>query len=156
MQSVLSKIWTRVAVSISYDDNHYTMGMLFYFFRLLHIEKCKILELKKNWLDGFYGISTLIGYLVPNPVYTHIYNIYNLLTVNNQNLFVYTQLNGFKYRYCLYTFKWVVSRVLQHICGGLSNFHSLRELLSGFISTNTTQILQAQNVTTTNIKKQTI
>ena len=26
MQSVSSKIWTRVAVSISYDDNHYTMG----------------------------------------------------------------------------------------------------------------------------------
>ena len=24
MQSVSSKIWTRVAVSISYDDNHYT------------------------------------------------------------------------------------------------------------------------------------
>ena len=24
MQSVTSRIWTRVAVSISYDDNHYT------------------------------------------------------------------------------------------------------------------------------------
>ena len=26
MQSVSSTIWTRVAVSISYDDNHYTTG----------------------------------------------------------------------------------------------------------------------------------
>ena len=26
MQSVSSRIWTRVAESISYDDNHYTMG----------------------------------------------------------------------------------------------------------------------------------
>ena len=26
MQSVSSRIWTRVAVSISYDDNHYTSG----------------------------------------------------------------------------------------------------------------------------------
>ena len=26
MQSVLSRIWTRVAVSIAYDDNHYTTG----------------------------------------------------------------------------------------------------------------------------------
>ena len=26
MQSVSSKIWTRVAVFISYDDNHYTTG----------------------------------------------------------------------------------------------------------------------------------
>ena len=31
MQSASSKIWTRVAVSISYDDNHYTTGTsLFY------------------------------------------------------------------------------------------------------------------------------
>ena len=29
-------------------------------------------------------------------------------------------------------------------CGGLSTFRSLRELLSGFISTNTAQILQAR------------
>ena len=28
MQSVLSRIWTRVAVSISYDDNHYTTGTI--------------------------------------------------------------------------------------------------------------------------------
>ena len=27
MQSVSSKIWTRVAVSISYDDNHYATGI---------------------------------------------------------------------------------------------------------------------------------
>ena len=26
MQSVSSRIWTRVAESISYDDNHYTPG----------------------------------------------------------------------------------------------------------------------------------
>ena len=26
MQLVSSRIWTRVAVSISYDDNHYSMG----------------------------------------------------------------------------------------------------------------------------------
>ena len=29
MQSVSSRIWTRVAVYISYDDNHYTMGTTF-------------------------------------------------------------------------------------------------------------------------------
>ena len=27
MQSVSSRIWTRVAVYISYDDNHYTTGI---------------------------------------------------------------------------------------------------------------------------------
>ena len=30
MQSVLSRIWTRVTVSISYDDNYYTTGTSFY------------------------------------------------------------------------------------------------------------------------------
>ena len=28
MQLAWSRIWTRVAVSISYDDNHYTTGSL--------------------------------------------------------------------------------------------------------------------------------
>ena len=31
MLSVTSRIWTRVAVSISYDDNHYTMGYKYFF-----------------------------------------------------------------------------------------------------------------------------
>ena len=32
MRPVSSKIWTRVAVSISYDDNHYTTGTSTFFF----------------------------------------------------------------------------------------------------------------------------
>ena len=53
MQSASSRIWTHVAVSISYDDNHYTTGI-------------------------FYGISTIVGCLIPNSLYTYILNIYNL------------------------------------------------------------------------------
>ena len=30
-------------------------------------------------LGGFYGISTIVGYLIPNPLYTHISNIYDLI-----------------------------------------------------------------------------
>ena len=46
MQSVSSRIWTRVAMSISYDDNHYTTGTsLFCFtqkrFPLFERLKCK-------------------------------------------------------------------------------------------------------------------
>ena len=41
MQSVLSRFWTRVAVSISYDDNHYSIL--------------------------FYGISNFVGYLMSKP-----------------------------------------------------------------------------------------
>ena len=77
-----------------------------------------------RWLVVFYGISTLIGYLMPNPVYTHISNIshrwiacrqhyfqmgclntvewFQVLLPNtnhsiNHYLFVCTQLNGSKY-----------------------------------------------------------
>ena len=30
-------------------------------------------------LVGFYGISTIVGYLRPNPLYTYILNIYDLV-----------------------------------------------------------------------------
>ena len=30
-------------------------------------------------LVGFYGISTIVGYLMPNPLYTYILNIYDLI-----------------------------------------------------------------------------
>ena len=30
-------------------------------------------------LVWFYGISTIIGYLMPNPLYTYISNIYDLV-----------------------------------------------------------------------------
>ena len=29
-------------------------------------------------LVGFYGISTIVGYLMPNPMYTYVLNIYDL------------------------------------------------------------------------------
>ena len=32
-----------------------------------------------GWLVVFYGISTLEGYLMKNPVYTYISNIYDFL-----------------------------------------------------------------------------
>ena len=31
-----------------------------------------------GWV-GFYGISTIEGYLMPNPLYTYISNIYDLV-----------------------------------------------------------------------------
>ena len=30
-------------------------------------------------LVGFYGISTIVGYLMPNPIYTYILNIQDLV-----------------------------------------------------------------------------
>ena len=36
--------------------------------------------IKYIWLGwvGFYGTSTIVGYLMPNPFYTYISNIYDL------------------------------------------------------------------------------
>ena len=30
-------------------------------------------------LVGFYGISTIVGYFMPNPLYTYILNVYGLV-----------------------------------------------------------------------------
>ena len=29
-------------------------------------------------LVGFYGISTVVGYLMPKPIYTYLLNVYDL------------------------------------------------------------------------------
>ena len=49
---------------------------------LWHINHCKLFNAKSSlyiyikyiWfgLIGFYGISTIVGYLMPNPLYTYI------------------------------------------------------------------------------------
>ena len=31
------------------------------------------------WWVGFYGISTIVVYLMPNPFYTYILDIYDLI-----------------------------------------------------------------------------
>ena len=32
-----------------------------------------------NMMVGFFGMSTIVGYLMPNPLYTYILNIYDLV-----------------------------------------------------------------------------
>ena len=56
---------------------------------LWHINHCWLFNAKSSLylyiryisfgLVGFYGISTIVGYLMPNPFYTYILNIYNLV-----------------------------------------------------------------------------
>ena len=52
---------------------------------LWHINHCKLFNAKSSlymyiksigfgWV-GFYGISTIVGYLMPNPLYAYILNI---------------------------------------------------------------------------------
>ena len=56
---------------------------------LWHINHCWLFNAKSSlyiyikhiWfgLVGFYGISTTLGYFMPNPIYTYILNIYDLV-----------------------------------------------------------------------------
>ena len=56
---------------------------------LWHINHCRLFNAKSFlyiyiryiWfgLVGFYGISTIVCYLMPNPLYTYILNIYDLV-----------------------------------------------------------------------------
>ena len=53
MQSVSSRIWTRVAVSISFDDNHYTTGTSFLEIYIDHFENpCVSVSLWSLWVPG--------------------------------------------------------------------------------------------------------
>ena len=53
MQSVSSRFWTRVAVSISYDDNHYTTGTSFFSPTPLLRQDMTQVQFFKRSLTGF-------------------------------------------------------------------------------------------------------
>ena len=62
--------------------------MIFFGWVLWHINHCRLsnaksssyIHIKYIWfvLVWFYGISTIEGHLMPNPLYTYIFNIYDL------------------------------------------------------------------------------
>ena len=65
-------------------------GILSWFGLVLwHINYCRLFNAKSFLyiyikyigfvLVGFYGISTIVGYLMPNPLYTYILNILDLI-----------------------------------------------------------------------------
>ena len=46
---------------------------------LINKKKKRIYLVCLVWLVEFYGISTIVGYLMPNPLHTYILNIYDLV-----------------------------------------------------------------------------
>ena len=48
---------------------------------MISLIKMRLLLHPQQWfgLDGFYGISTVVGYLMPNPLYEYILDIYDLV-----------------------------------------------------------------------------
>ena len=61
MQSVSSRFWTRVAVSIFYDDNHYTMGTSLVLMHLRNLQCWRFLFilLFLTHMDSQYHISAI-------------------------------------------------------------------------------------------------
>ena len=55
MQSVSSRIWTCVAVSISYDDNHYTTGTSIY----THLLSLELPFCVENYEDLIYILENI-------------------------------------------------------------------------------------------------
>ena len=63
--------------------------MIWFGWVLWHINHCRLFNTKPSLdiyikyigfgLVVFYGISTIVGYLVPIPLYTYILNIYDLV-----------------------------------------------------------------------------
>ena len=63
--------------------------MIWFGWVLWHINHCRLFNAKSSLyiyikyigfgLVGFYGISTIVGYLMPNPLYTDTSNIYDLV-----------------------------------------------------------------------------
>ena len=87
--------------------------MIWFGLILWHINHCRLFNTKSSLyiyikyicfgLVGFYGISTIVGYLMPNPLYTCILNIYDLVWLSFmayhtldffllQILFIYTYI----------------------------------------------------------------
>ena len=58
-----------IAIALVSVINHYPIRGLYFF------EKPSIYGLVWFSLDGFYGISTIVGYLMLNPLYTYTLNI---------------------------------------------------------------------------------
>ena len=63
--------------------------MIWFGWVLWHINHCRLFNAKSSLyifirytgfsLVGFDGISMIVGYLIPNPLYTYILNIYDLV-----------------------------------------------------------------------------
>ena len=65
-----------------YDLSRWVLWHINYW-RLFNAKSSLSIYTKYIWfgLVGFYGISTIVGYLMTNPLYTYILNIYDLISL---------------------------------------------------------------------------
>ena len=97
--------------------------MIWFGWVLWHIKHCWLFNAKSSlyiyfqyiWfsLRLFYGISTIVGYLMPNPLYTYILNIYMvwvLWHINNCRLFNAKSSSYMYIQYIWFGLVWLYGR----------------------------------------------
>ena len=109
--------------------------MIWFGWILWHINHCRFLNAKSSlyiyikytWfgLVGFYDISTIVGYLISNPHYTYIYDIYN---------FVWLSLWHFNHSR-LFTAKSSLYIYIKYIWFNLVGFYSISTIV-GYLMPN--------------------
>ena len=79
---------------------------------VFNAKSCLYVYIKDIWfgLVGFYGISTIVGYLMPNPLYTYILNIYDLV-----GFYGISTIVGYLMPNPLYTYILNIYRIFKHI-----------------------------------------
>ena len=106
--------FTKIFCVESYHETKFLMLFIFCLFSMKSLTFLRVdmqKEKGQKWtgnvaypfigLIWFYGISTVVGHLMPNPFYTYILNIWFLNTFctwhfeTSLSLFFCTQLNGF-------------------------------------------------------------
>ena len=86
MQSVRSRIWTRVAVSISCDDNHYTTDTSIIsddtdWDWFMHINSCNYFEDQvQNWIVDYYALKCKLKEYSTINTWIFLWNINFLLS----------------------------------------------------------------------------
>ena len=103
--------------------------MIWFGWVLWHINHCRLFNakfylytyIKYIWfgLAGFNGVSTIIDYLMPNPLYTYVLNmickhILLITFLKKPELIFYTQLNGFKYFYLTGIIPFTINHLFAH------------------------------------------
>ena len=133
MQSASSRIWTRVAVSISYDDNHYTMGtILFYRPHILTVSAEKEIC---NWHIGFLHLT---GFHLQQTSFAWCFILWlKYFSLTHFTLYPYfimlsVKQGGIKYHFLSlwYDSTWDWSQVSRAICEH-SNHHDNIQICTG-------------------------
>ena len=78
---------------------------------LFNAKSCFYIHIEYIWfgLVGFYGISTIVGYLMPNPLYTYTLNIYDLVWLDFMAYQPLLVINAKSYFYIHITYIWFVT-----------------------------------------------